>query len=155
MNAKFRNHMYILFSYVAAITISTILGSTFLLTICNAIWGGEESGGAGLVATQIIMRLMIPLIALTMIYLHKKKDRNEYRIFITKTKERKYSAKQDIRDLLKSKDLWAEVIFVSIITIIYWAFNYIFFWIFVNIPLFIIFQFVSSIRIHSLWLSKD
>ena len=106
-------------------------------------------------ATQIIMRLMIPLIALTMIYLHKKKDRNEYRIFITKTKDREYSAKQDIRDLLKSKDLWAEVIFVSIITIIYWAFNYIFFWIFVNIPLFIIFQFVSSIRIHSLWLSKD
>lgn len=55
---------------------------------------------------------------------------------------------------MKNKNLWTEVIFVSIITIIYWAMNYVFPWIFINIPLFILFEFAATIRIHRIWLDS-
>lgn len=154
MNSKFKNHAFILFAYVGSIVVSTVLGATILIPICNAIWGDETSGGSGTIATQIIMRLLVPIFAFVLIYFRKKNNREEYRNYIANMREQEYTIKQDIKELMKNKNLWTEVIFVSIITIIYWAMNYVFPWIFINIPLFILFEFAATIRIHSIWLDS-
>ena len=52
---------------------------------------------------------------------------------------------------MKSKDFWAELIFVSVITFVYWIFNYVFSWIFFNIPLYFVFNICVSLYLHRTW----
>ncbi len=155
MNSKFKDHMFILFAYVGSILASFVIGNTFLLTICNAIWGSAESGGQGTVATEIIMRLLVPVFAIIAIYIRKRNNRDAYREYTKKMKEQEYSAKKDFQELLRNKNLWAEIIFTSIISVIYWAINFRFFWLLLNIPIFMVFDFLATIRIHYMWLNSD
>ncbi len=155
MNSKFKDHMFILLAYVGSFLASFVIGNTFLLTICNAVWGAAASGGHGTVATEIIMRLLVPVLAMIAIYIRKRNNRDAYREYRKQMKEQEYSAKKDFQELLRNKNLWAEIIFTTIISVIYWAMNFRFFWLLLNIPLFMLFDFLAAIRIHHVWMNGD
>ena len=137
MNSKLKQHLFVLLAYIMAIVASFLLGNFLLLPICNSIAGSEK---AGLAATQTIMRL-----------LYKKNGSEEKITFVAKLREEPYDAKNDFKNLIKSKDFWAELIFVSVITVIYWLFNYVFPWIFFNIPLYFVFNLAVNLYLHWSW----
>lgn len=148
MNSKLKQHLFVLLAYIMAIVASFLLGNFLLLPICNSIAGSEK---VGLAATQTIMRLLWPTIAFIIIFLYKKNGSEEKITFVAKLREEPYDAKNDFKNLMKSKDFWAELIFVSVITVIYWLFNYVFPWIMFNIPLYFIFNLAVNLYLHWSW----
>lgn len=148
MNSKLRQHLFVLLAYIMAIVASFLLGNFLLLPICNSIAGSEK---VGLAATQTIMRLLWPTIAFIIIFLYKKNGSEEKISFVAKLREEPFDAKNDFKNLMKSKDFWAELIFVSVITVIYWLFNYVFPWIFLNIPLYFVFNLAVNLYLHWSW----
>ncbi len=148
MNSKLKQHLFVLLAYIMAIVASFLLGNFLLLPICNSIAGSEK---AGVAATQTIMRLLWPTIAFIIIFLYKKNGSEEKITFVAKLREEPYDAKNDFIKLMKSKDFWAELIFVSVITFVYWIFNYVFGWIFINIPLYFVFNLAVNLYLHRSW----
>ena len=151
MKPTLKHHLYCLFSYVVGLVASTILGNTIILTICNMIWDPETTA---VPAAQVIMRILVVVIAFIMIYIHKKRDNDERKSFLSQMKEKEYNAKEDYRTIIADKRIWAEFVFVSIVTIVYWVFNYVFYWIFLNIPLFFIFEVLANHQLHRAWLKE-
>lgn len=148
MNSKLKQHLFIILAYVMAIVASFILGNLLLLPICNSIMGSEKEGVA---LTQTIMRLLWPAIAFIIIFFYKKNGSEEKITFVAKLREEPYDFKNDFNKIMKSKDFWAELIFVAVITFVYWIFNYVFGWIFINIPLYFVFNLCVSLCLHKSW----
>lgn len=151
MKSTLKHHLYCLFSYVVGLVVSTVLGNSIILTICSAIWDPETTA---VPATQVIMRILTLIIAFVMIYIHKRRDDDERKSFLLQMKEKEYNAKEDYRAVIADKRMWAEFVFVLIVTIVYWAFNYAFYWIFLNIPLFFIFELFANHHLHRAWLKE-
>ena len=152
MKSTLKHHLFCLFSYVVGLVASTILTNTIILTICNIIW---EQDTTALLAAQVIARGLLFVIAFVMIYIHKKRDADERKSFLSQMKEKEYNAKEDYRAVIADKRNWVEFIFVSIITIVYWAFHFTFYWIFLNIPLFFIFELLANHHLHKAWLKEE
>ena len=151
MKSTLKNHLWLLLAYIISTVAVTILGRTIILTIVNAIIDTEN---LAITVTEIIMRILWPLVAFVIIYIHKRRDGDGYKSYISSMEEKEYDTKVDFNELIHNKSIWEEIIFVSIITIVYWLFSFSFVWILLNIPLFIVFAFVSPILIHKSWL-KD
>ncbi len=148
MNSKLKQHLFVLLAYIMAIVASFLLGNFLLLPICNSIAGSEK---VGLAATQTIMRLLWPTIAFIIIFFYKKNGSEEKITYVAKLREEPYDAKNDFKNLMRSKDFWAELIFVSVITVVYWLFNYVFAWIMLNIPLYFVFNLAVNLYLHRSW----
>ena len=148
MNSKLKQHLFVALAYVMAIVASFLLGNILLLPICNSITGSETKGVA---LTQTLMRLLWPAIAFIIIFIYKKNGSEEKITFVAKLREEPYDFKKDFIKLMKSKDFWAELIFVSVITFVYWIFNYVFSWIFFNIPLYFVFNLCVNLYLHRTW----
>ena len=148
MNSKLKQHLFVALAYVMAIVASFLLGNILLLPICNSITGSEVKGVA---LTQTLMRLLWPAIAFVIIFFYKKNGTDEKITFTARLKEEPYDLKNDFIKLMKSKDFWAELIFVSVITFVYWIFNYVFGWIFFNIPLYFVFNLCVNLYLHRTW----
>ena len=101
MNSKLKQHLFVLLAYIMAIVASFLLGNFLLLPICNSIAGSEK---VGLAATQTIMRLLGPTIAFIIIFFYKKNGSEEKITFVAKLREEPYDAKNDFKNLMKSKD---------------------------------------------------
>lgn len=127
---------------------SLLLGNILLWPICNSILGSEEKG---LAVAQIIMQLLLPVIAFIIIFFYKKDGSDQKNTYVAKLKEEPYDAKNDFKNLMKSKDFWAELIFVSIITVVFWLFNPAFTIIMLNIPLYLIFSLGVNLYLHKVW----
>ncbi len=155
MNYVLKNHLFILLFYAAAVMISTMFGMSLIGTLCNAlcnaVFGAENAGESGTVLYQFVMAVLRPLIAMCFIHMRRARNREEYRAFKTKLAQKPYSGREDYEELKKNRDLWEEVVFVAILTVLYWLFDFFNFWILLNIPFFIGFQFFSHLRIHHIW----
>lgn len=161
MNKILKNHLFILVSYVSAAVISTLLGASILGTlcnaICNAIFGAGNAGNSGTVLLQFLITVLTSVLAIIFIHMRRVRNREEYRAFAAKIKEREapYSPREDYKELKHNRDLWEEVIFVAIVTTLYWLFNFFNFWLLLNIPLFILFNFISYIHMHQAWAEME
>ncbi len=153
MNSKFWDHFFILVAYIVSLVISTFLGQTIIGTICYSVFGVPSEGG-GLIATQVVMRILFILLALPIIHWRRQLYGNGYRAFKEKMKDKEYSVKEDMKEIARTKSTWEEAVFVSVITTLFWLTAIPHFWILINIPVFIGFQFLDGVIIHKIWL-KD
>ena len=151
MKSNLKRHLFYLFAYAISAVILTVLGNSVLATLCCAIFGEE----AGLVATVIVMRIVMPVLAMFLIYMYDKKNSEERREYIKLMEGKQYDSKQDLQELIHSKKIWGDVIFVSVITVIYWLMNIGFPIILVNIPIFTLFAFWLNLHLHKLWLKQS
>lgn len=127
---------------------SFILGNILLLPICNSILGSQK---AGLAVTQVIMQLLLPIIAFIIIFFYKKDGSEQKITYVAKLKQEPYDTQNDFKNLMKSKDFWAELVFVAIITVVFWLFNPAFRIILLNIPLYFVFNLVVNLYLHKVW----
>ncbi len=159
MNKILKNHIFILIFYIASVVLSSVIGASILGTLCNAlcnaVFGSGAAATAGSILTQILTTVMISGFAIAFIHMRRVRDREEYRAFLNKIKDRPYSVKADLEELRHDRDMWEEDIFVAIVTVLYWLFNFFNFWLLLNIPLFILFNFISYIRMHQAWVEME
>ena len=148
MKASLKQYVFIILAYAMAMVAALLLGNALLLPICNSILRSDR---AGLAATQIIMQVLIPIIALPIIFFYKKDGSDDKIIYVAKLKEESYDAKNDFNNLLKSRDFWFEVIFVTIATVIFWLCNPAFGIILINIPLYFVFNLTVNLYLHKHW----
>lgn len=148
MKTLFWNCVFVLFAYVSALILSTLLGMMFLIPIFVAIYGDEDLGKE---IAAPLARILWFVIALFVIYVRKRKDGRARDEYLEKTKGRDYSIQADCKSLLRDGNLWAEIIVISLATFIYWIGQVGMNWILLNIPLFILFEFGSALCIHKIW----
>ena len=151
MRSNLKRPLFYLFAYAISAVILTVLGNSVLATLCCAIFGEVE----GLVATVIVMRIVMPVLAMFLIYMYDKKNSEERREYIKLMEGKQYDSKQDLQELIHSKKIWGDVIFVSVITVIYWLMNIGFPIILVNIPVFALFVFGLNLHLHKSWLKQS
>ena len=154
MSNRLKNHIYCLFSYVFGLVISWIsLG--LVRTVCNQFWEGPQA----IQATRYFQHLLILPIVFIMIYRYKKKESDEAKEYKAKMQGRLYSTGQDVKELLASVDFWGEVIFISVVTLLYTAIYVLTYgqgaWIFWNIPVYILYELVAYLFLHRVWLKKS
>lgn len=148
MNSKMKSHLYCLLCYVLSILIIDFLLSNLLLTLVNAF---IESDYIAIGVTQLIMRILVPLIAYFMIYRYKIQNTEIRREFISATKDKEYSIKGDISDILHSKDFWGEMIYIFSATLVFWLINMRAFWILINIPMIFVLEMLGTLHMHGIW----
>lgn len=148
MNSRLKQHAFIFLAYVMAIVLSLIAGNTLLWQICSWITGSEA---AGALAAGTLMQILLFVIAFIIIFFYKKNGSEQKIVYVTKLKEEPYDAKNDFRKLMRSVDFWGEIIFVSVITIVFRLFNPAFNLIMLNIPLYFVFSLAANLYLHNLW----
>ncbi len=151
MSKNLIRHLTLLFAYVAGLLIGVYFGDVFI-TVGNAIFGGEIDGGPGMVAGNIMKHSVMALSAFIIIYRRRCRDADEFDAFQLYLEERPYSAREDLRRLLRDKLMWADVIFVSVISLLYFCVARFALWVLFNIPLFVLFHFFSTLLMHREWL---
>lgn len=138
-----------IFSYIA----TTIFGDFILNSICCWIFGTVDFGGFGEPIARALTWFFMPLFSMLIILPWKRDDREEYRRFKEKLKGHEYSAREDLGKILRSAEIWGEVSFVAVITIVFWASTFLSSWILINIPLFAIMDIFVVWNVHKTWLT--
>ena len=151
MKSNLKRHLFYLFAYAISAVILTALGNSVLATLCCAIFG-EESG---LVATVVIMRILLPIVTMIMIYFSAKNNTEQRREYIKLMDGKQYDIKQDFNELLRSKQIWSDIIFLSVVIFIYWLFHISFPFVLIYIPSFAVFFFLVNIYLHKRWLKQS
>ena len=145
MKSKFKEFLVILLSYALAMIVILIFGNAILLPICNSIFID------GLAVTQTIMQIMLPFFAFIIIFICKRDGSEEKITFKAKCREEPYDAKNDLKNIIKSMGFWSEMIFIVVITVIFWLCNPAFNIILINIPLYFVFNLATSLGLHRHW----
>ncbi len=153
MGKMLKRCMIIILYYIGSVAFAVIMSEMLLVTVCCVIFGSPDDGGSGYLVAMMIEKLLVMFWAMLFIYLTKLKDKEEYMAFTAKVREKGYSAKEDLHKLKRDLDIWFEVLFVSIFTLVYFLMNIRHPLILLNIPAFIIFDFWSTLRIHNIWLN--
>ncbi len=152
MKSRLKNHLFLVLAFFAGIFLASILGGMILATLFYSIFGAEKDGGCGGMVTRAVSRILTFVIAYGIIYWKKNRDRQEYRRFKEEVKDIEYTAKWDFDRLLRNKDIWGEIVFAALVTLIYWLFNMGAPWLLLNIPLFATFNFGATLLIHKAWM---
>ena len=138
---------------VLSIVVLTMLGNSIIGTIVFAIWGEQN----GLLATNIIIRILLPLFLALGIHLQNIRNEKEYNEYIAEMKEKRYeySFKDDVILLIRNNDFWVEVgifAFFSLVMMLVvqnpkWMFL-------LAIPLFVPINIFSHAMIHKSWIKR-
>ena len=151
MRSNLKRHLFYLLAYAISAVILTVLGNSVLATICCAIFGEEN----GIAATVIVMRIFLPITTMVMIYFYANKNAEQRREYIKLMEDKQYDVKQDLNEMLHSKQVWTDVIFMSVVIFIYWLFHIVFPFVLAYIPLFAVFFFWLNIHLHKRWLKQS
>ena len=92
---------------ILAIVVLTILGNSIIGTIAFAIWGKQK----GLLATNIIIRILMPIFLALAIHLQNTRNEIDFNEYIAEMKEKnyEYSFKEDVNFLIRNKNFWVEI----------------------------------------------
>ncbi len=161
MNSQFKKHLNILFAYVASYFIAAAVGTTLVLTICNAIFDVES--GASVRATNLIIDSLFIFGAFVIMYVRRKRDDDDRRAYLALMKEQEFEMKKDITTTFNDRKMWAEVIFVTIISFIFSLYSSIVLqsigqfipYFFIAVPLFIGFELLGTAILHKAWIRED
>ena len=110
--------LYYVFFTVLCILCLRMIGSTVLLTVFNAILDEFR----GIYATNICMQLILPIATAVLTYILKFKDAESRREYLKSSEGTEYDKKQDVRNILKSREYIIETsvfafifIFISLV----------------------------------------
>ena len=161
LNSKFKDHVQILFAYVVSYLITFLVLASIIQTGCNAIFD-VESGEAYMIASMISY-IVFPLIAFVIIYFRRKRVDKDRRAYLALMKDKDFDAKEDIAATFKDKNMWAEVIFMAVISFLFSiyislgdlsAFYFIPFFL-MAVPAFIGFEVLGTAVLHKTWIREN
>jgi hypothetical protein len=107
--------------------------------------------------------MVFSLIAFVIIYSRRKRVDKDRRAYLALMKEKDFDAKEDIAATLKDKNMWAEVIFVTVISFLFsiyisfMSFSALYFVPFfvITVPAFIGFEVLGTAILHKTWLREN
>lgn len=161
MNSKFKQHVQILFAYVISYLVTFLALASIIQTGCNAILDGES--GVSYTVGFAISYMVFSLIAFVIIYSRRKRVDKDRRAYLALMKEKDFDAKEDIATTIKDKNMWAEVIFVAVVSFIFSiyisfvsfsAFYFVPFFV-IAVPAFIGFEVLGTAILHKTWLREN
>ena len=161
MNSKFKDHVQILLAYVVSYLITFLFLASIIQTGCNAIFDVES--GKSYMVGSMISYMVFPLIAFVIIYFRRKRVDKDRRAYLALMKDKDFEAKADITATLKDKNMWAEVIFVAVISLIFSiyisfvglsAFYFIPFFL-MAVPAFIGYEVLGTAVLHKAWIREN
>ena len=138
---------------ILSIVFLTILGNSIIGTIAFAIWGEQK----GWLATNIIIRILMPLFLALGIHLQNIRNEKDFDEYIAEMKEKnyEYSFKEDVIFLIRNKDFWVEVGTFAFFSLIMMLVVQSPKWMFLPaIPLFVPINIFSHAIIHKSWIKK-
>ncbi|MBR3964565.1 MAG: hypothetical protein IKJ80_04075 [Clostridia bacterium] len=161
MNSKFKDHVQILLAYVVSYLVTFWVLASIIQTGCNAIFDGES--GVSYMVGSAISYMVFPLIAFVIIYFRRKRVHKDRRAYLALMKEKDFDAKEDIAATLKDKNMWAEVIFVTVISFlfsIYISFvglSAVYFipFFLMAVPAFVGFEVLGTAVLHKTWIREN
>lgn len=128
-----------------------LLSNVILLTLCNAVFGAEH----GLYACNTLIRICLPVTVGTVIIVTDAKDHIARIEYLKATTKEQYKAKNDLVNILKDKDFWAEFVIFTFLFLIMLLISEKPVWMFpVSIPLFLAGNVVCKLCLHKYWLKS-
>ena len=161
MNSKFKQHVQILLAYAVSYLVTFLVLASIIQTGCNAIFDVES--GVSYMVGSMISYIVFPLIAFAIIYFRRKGVDKDRRAYLALMKEKDFDAKEDIAATLKDKNMWAEVIFVAVISFLFSiyislvglsAFYFIPHFL-IAVPAFIGFEVLGTAVLHKTWIREN
>ena len=102
----------VIFFIISAIA-ATVIGRTVLLTIAYAIFGEDN----GVAAATVMMRIAAFIFTFALIEIFNYKNDSEKRTYLSIMQDKKYSFRDDYKEIVKSEYFLSECIPVIIITV--------------------------------------
>ncbi len=152
MRSRIKHFIFIVLLYVVSYFFADVL-ATLILIAMRSVSGGGNYQSLRAIATYIY-RAIFFILPLPFIYFIKARNKDERSLYRAYVCENGYSVKQELGNLIRNEWIWAEIILVSAMTLLYFLNFYLFTWPLWNIPVFIAFEIASTLLIHRAW-KKD
>lgn len=128
-----------------------LLSNVILLTFCNIIFGSDN----GLYACNTIIRILLPIILATVIFVINAKDTTSKREYLEAMSKDEYRIKEDFVRVIKDKDLWAELVIFTILLLVMLLISEKPVWMFpLSIPVFAVVNLIIRICMHKFWVNS-
>ena len=134
------------YAYLMGGLVTWLCNFVFMRTLCCAIFGEDW----GLFAAEWIRYLLWPFIAFWLIYTAKRKDIAAKQEYLHQKEGQLYRFRADVEEILRNPVFWKEFAIAFLLTLLYSLFNPLL--MIVNIPMFLLFNFLAAVHLHRTWL---
>ena len=135
-----------LYAYLMGGLVTWMCNFVFMRTLCCAVFGEDW----GLFAAALIRYFCWPIVAFVFIYVARQKDITVKQQYLHQKEGQQYDFRVDVGEILRSSTFWKEFAIAVLLTAVYCLANPLL--LYLNIPMFFIFNLGSYLHLHRIWL---